>query len=249
MLRRMNDLENYAVRATDGMIGHVNDFYFDDETWVVRYLVIETGDWLLHRKVMISPIAINRPNWQEKILPVALTKEQVKNSPEIDTDKPVSRQHEMRYNGYFGYPYYWGGGGLVDGEYYPYTGLAEATESAADQTEAEPHENDDLHLRSCKAVAYSHIHATDGEIGQVSGMLADEASWAIRYLIVDTSNGRPGHQVLVAPQSIIDVNWSTATVAVNLTRQAVQDAPPYDPKVPMDQAQDVGIQQYYERVG
>jgi len=81
MLRSMKDLEGYAIRATDGAIGHVTDFYFDDEAWVVRYLVVETGSWLSSRKVLISPIAIGQPNWTDKVLPVAITREQVKNSP------------------------------------------------------------------------------------------------------------------------------------------------------------------------
>lgn len=55
MLRSMNDLENYTIRATDGTIGHVTDFYFDDERWVIRYLVVDTGSWLASRKVLISP--------------------------------------------------------------------------------------------------------------------------------------------------------------------------------------------------
>jgi hypothetical protein len=111
----MKDLEDYVIGAADGTIGHVKDFYFDDEAWVIRYLVVDTGTWLSSRTVLISPIAIGHPNWLEKILPVSITKEQVKNSPDIDTEKPVSRQHEIQYLGYYGYPYYWGGPGLWAG--------------------------------------------------------------------------------------------------------------------------------------
>src|SRR5665213_1095286 len=106
MLRSMKDLENYAIGATDGTIGHVKDFYFDDKAWVIRYLVVDAGAWLSNRQVLISPIAIGHPNWAEKILPVSITKEQVRNSPDIDTQKPVSRQHEMDHLSYYGYPYY-----------------------------------------------------------------------------------------------------------------------------------------------
>ena len=112
MLRNIKDLEGYAIGATDGAVGHVKDFYFDDDAWVVRYVVVETGSWLASRKVLISPIAIGKPDWVQRLLPIALTKEQVRGSPDIDTDKPVSRQHEADYHTYYGYPYYWGGGGL-----------------------------------------------------------------------------------------------------------------------------------------
>jgi PRC-barrel domain len=113
MLHSVTDLNDYAIHATDGAIGHVKDCYFNDESWAVRYLVVDTGSWLASRKVLISPMSIGQPNWPEKLLPVSITRDQVKNSPEIDTDKPVSRQHEMLWLRYYGYPYYWGGVGML----------------------------------------------------------------------------------------------------------------------------------------
>ena len=260
MLRSVNDLKNFVIGATDGEIGHVKDFFFDDERWVVRYLVVETGDWLSSRKVLISPFAIGRPQWAEKIMPVSITQEQVKNSPDVDTERPVSRQHELQYTGYYGYPYYWDGAGLWGAGLYPdmmmlgYGGYG--SPSAAQMQEAESqaraeavrHESDDPHLRSCKAVTGHHIHATDGDIGHVQGFLVEDGTWAIRYLIVDTSNWWLGHQVLIAPQWIKAVSWSQATVSVDLTRQAVQDAPPYDPAVLLDRKQELQIYAHHRRL-
>ena len=123
MLRSMKDLENYAIGATDGKIGQVKDFFFDDEGWVIRYLVVDTGSWLSGRQVLISPISVHRPNWAERSLPVAITKEQVKNSPDIDADQPVTRQHETQYLAYYGYPSYWGGPGIWGEGMYPYAML------------------------------------------------------------------------------------------------------------------------------
>ena len=94
MMRNVNDLRGYAIRATDGVIGTVVDFYFDDQDWGIRYLVVDTGNWLSGRKVLISPLALGLPDWMIRELPVSLTKSQVKRSPDIDTKKPVSRQHE-----------------------------------------------------------------------------------------------------------------------------------------------------------
>ena len=262
MLRNMNDLEGYAIRATDGAIGHVNDFYFDDKAWGIRYLVVDTGSWLSSRKVLISPIAIGQPDWTAKVLPVSIAKEQVKNSPEIDTDKPVSRQHEIRHLGYYGYPFYWGGAGLWGGGAYPtllmpgYPGLVPTPRAAHSETEksfvraeAARHQNDDPHLRSCKAVMTYHIEATDGDIGHVDGLIFDEETWAIRYIIVNTSNWWMGHQVLIAPQWIENVSWHDATVSVNLTRQAVKDAPPYDPAAALDRKRELDLYKHYGRPG
>jgi len=262
MLRNMNDLEDYSIRATDGVIGRVKDFYFDDAAWVIRYLVVDTGTWLLSRKVLISPISIGHPDWTEKTLPVSITKEQVKNSPEIDTDKPVSRQHEIRYLGYYGYPFYWGGGGLWGAGAYPnmmmpgYAGVVSTPLGA--QTDLEKiyakaetvrHEHDDLHLRSAKEVIGYHIQAADGDIGHVQGLIVDEETWAIRYLIVDTSNWWLGHKVLIAPQWIQEVSWPDSTVSVDLTRQAVQDAPAYDAAAQLNREQEAGIYKHYGHSG
>src|SRR5437870_7635588 len=127
MMRNVKDLRGYAIRATDGVIGTVDDFYFDDEDWGIRYLVVDTGTWLSGRKVLISPMAIGSPDWMIQQLPVSLTKAQVKRSPDIDTRKPVSRQHEAEYSRYYGYPYYWGGAGLWGMGAYPGSLTAEDT--------------------------------------------------------------------------------------------------------------------------
>ena len=138
MLRTAKDLENYAINATDGPIGHVKDFYFDDDAWVVRYLVVDAGSWLNSRKVLISPMSVHQPTWQERTLPVSLTKEQVKKSPVIDTDKPVSRQNEEQTLGYYGYPYYWGGAGIWGDGLYPYAMLPSYAGYGVDRAERWP---------------------------------------------------------------------------------------------------------------
>jgi hypothetical protein len=215
VLRSAKDIEECSIGATDGIIGTVTDCYFDDEAWVIRYLVVDTGEWLSSRKVLISPIAIGQPNWVKKTLPVAITKARVKYSPDIDTNKPVSRQHEMRYLGYYRYPNYWGGGELWGEDAYP-AALAGSEQVQAGNAKADmkadiqEHEHDDPHLRSVNAVSKYHIHAKDGDIGHVQGLLVDERSWAIRFMIVNTSNWWLGHQVLVAPEWIDDVSWPEA---------------------------------------
>ena len=265
MLRSMNELLGYAIRATDGDIGHVDDFYFDDHSWVIRYLVVGTGTWLSHRKVLISPVAIGRPDWTIEVLPAAITKEQVMNSPDVDTEQPVSRQYEEVLHDYYGYPYYWGGAGLWGMGAYPEPLMAgmggfgnlvsskpvvppEMQEAYVHVEEAQQqHKNP--HLQSGTAVIGYHIHATDGDIGHVQGLLIDEDTWAIRYIIVNTGNWWLGHQVLVAPDWIRDVSWSNSEVVVDLTRQAIKDAPLYDPAVPLDREQEARIHAHHGRAG
>ena len=263
MLREVKDMVGFTIAATDGDIGHVRDFYFDDEAWVIRYLIVETGTWLPNRKVLVSPMALRHPNREANSFPARLIREQVRNSPSINTDRPVSRQHELQFYSYYGYPYYWGSGGSWGAGYYPgamltgagYGGgsgseyLAAQMEKERLAREVDQREDDDPHLRSCKEVTGYHIEAVDGEIGHVQGLLIDEDSWAIRYLIVNTSNWWLGHQVLVAPEWITDVSWLDRKVMIDLTRQAIQDAPPYDPALLPDRPQETLVYEHYGRDG
>ena len=259
MLRSLKNLENYSISATDGEIGHVKDFYFEDDAWVVRYLVVETGNWLTSRQVLISPISVQQPDWVERTMPVSITKAQVKNSPDIDTDKPVSRQTEAQYHGYYGYPVYWDGPGLWGDGLIPYAMAPGFGEYGSDRVERERqmqaylrdqrerHRNDDPHLRSCNAVAGYHIHATDGDIGHVSGFLVDDETWAIRYLVIDTSNWWVGHKVLVAPLWIQSVNWADRSVTVDLSRESIKTSPAYDSAVDWNRDEELKLYRHYRR--
>jgi len=263
MLRRLNDLEGYPIEATNGAIGQVMDFLFDDESWVVRYLVVQTGEWLSNRSVLISPIAIGQPAWSYRTLRVPMTTDQVRNSPDVDTDKPVSRQYELGYFGYYGYyPYYWGGSGLWGAGDDPRALHASDGNVGADgerrtvaehrarlEHEVEQHRNDDPHLRSANAVRHYHIEASNGAIGHVQGLLLDEDTWAIRYLIVDTSNWWLGHKVLIAPQWIQSVSWSERTVSISLTREAIKDSPPYHSEGSLQRHEEASLYNHYQRAG
>lgn len=240
MQRNINKLYGFSVAAIDGQIGTIEDCYFDDVTWTIRFFVVETGTWLNGRKVLISPLAIQRVDGAANTLSTSLTLEQVRKSPDIDTSKPVSRQHEVEQFGYYGFPYYWGEGDLWGGGPQPGMSLSSygdarlpigpQASAAYANTQLRLHRDrgDDPHLRSCRAIERYHIHATDGDVGHVESVLVDDEGWAICDLIVKTSDWWLGHRMLVAPSWINDIGWLNATVMVNLTRQAIKDAPAYD---------------------
>jgi hypothetical protein len=249
MLRSAKTLEGFAIGATDGKIGKVKDFYFDDQAWAIRYVVADTGSWL-GREVLISPYSIGEPDWATRLLPVKVTKEQIRNCPGIDSDMPISRQHERSYLGYYGYPFYWGGAGLWGEDSYPGTMLAEMGESAyRGYLKSPSDEEGDPHLRSCEAVKGYHIHASDGDIGHIQGFVVDDYTWSIRYLIVNTSNWWVGHQVLVSPEWIQEISWPQSKVTTNLDREAIKTSPPYDGSGALDRDAEVVIYNHYDRNG
>jgi hypothetical protein len=224
MLTNTNQLKGLTIHATDGELGTASEFYFDDESWAIRYLTVATGGWLSGKEVLISPYSILRMDMEARRVDVALTKQQVENSPSIDTHKPVSRQHEASYLNYYGYPYYWGGPYLWGPGYYP-TGLTVPTLASQNATLEE--ESADSHLRSTEGVAGYHIEAIDGEIGAVNGFIVDDEAWAIRYIEAVTRNWWPGKDILFSPAWIKKVSWAESKVYVGLTREAIKSCPEY----------------------
>jgi uncharacterized protein YrrD len=215
-----------AIIARDGSIGEVEDVYFDDEKWTVRYLVVKAGAWLFRRHVLISPISIEMVDEANNQVIVNLTREQVKDSPDIDTQKPVSRRHETAFMDYYGYPYYWGGPYLWGDSAFPATlAMPPAVESqmaaAATARRRESEDSYDEHLRSVNEVRGYHIEAADGEIGHVDDFIIDDRDWAIRSIVIKTGGWLSGRKTLVSPQSIEGISWTESKMFVNLTRDQI----------------------------
>jgi hypothetical protein len=250
MLLGANDLHGYSIHATDGDIGHVDQFYFDDEAWAVRYLVIDTGNWLTGKRVLISPIAVNGIDRDKKTFDAGLTKEQVKNSPDVDTHMPISRRREMEYFNYYGWPYYWYGGGLWGGAFYPGAlNMASALDAESGARPKPPVEPGDSHLRSTKVVLNYHVEAADGEIGHVEDFIMDDRTWTIRYLVVNTRDWWPGERVLVPPRWIDQLSWAESRVYVGVDRASIKSAPRYEPSSLITREYERKLYGHYGRPG
>lgn len=252
MLRAVSELRGYAIRATGGDIGHVDQFFFDDQRWIIRYLVVDTGSWLPGRRVLISPIALEEVDAKAHEVRVRLTREQVKDSPDIDTEKPVSRQHEIDYYQYYGWPFYWAGPGLWGSGMYPGYLAAPPVPPVAPPApvpEAEAAEQGDPHLRATGEVTGYRVHASDGEIGHVGDFIVEMETWAIRYVVVDTRNWWPGKKVLLPPAWIESVSWPEAAIRVDLQREVIRNGPEWDPAEPITREYETRLFGYYGRPG
>ncbi len=254
MLRSVNDLIGFRLVATDGEIGYVKEFYFDDQRWALRYIVVNTGNWLAERQVLVSPFAVSQVDWENRQLRVALTKSQVEKSPDIDTHKPVSRQMEASYADYYGYPYYWGSPFLWGALSFPLLtsqqSIAAAGGSAATTVGTEAADlGDDVHLRSTQEVSAYSIAATDGELGYVEDFILEEDSWAIRYLVIDTHKWWAGKKVMIAPQWIASIDWVQASVHVRLTREGIKQSPTYDGTALLSRAYEEQLYGHYGQTG
>ena len=231
MLRSVEKLFEDKLGALDGEIGHVNDFHFDDQNWAVRYLVADTGSWMPGRLVLISPHAFGKLYQGGKILLVNLTRQQIENSPSIESHKPVSRQYEEEYHRYYGWPFYWQGGQLWGMSTFPIAS-APSGRSPGEQSTAKDgkKETGDPHLRSVKAIIGYHIQAADETIGHVIDFVMDDKDWTIQQVVVDTGHWLRGKRVMISPSQINRIRWDESKVYVDLTKEAILlGSPVFDP--------------------
>ncbi|MGA2636794.1 PRC-barrel domain-containing protein [Methylocella sp.] len=249
MLFVLSVLKGFTVAASDGKIGTVNDFLFDDQSWKVRWLVVDTGAWLPGRKVLVHASAIGEPDPARQELPVKLTKAQVEGGPDLYEHQPVSRQMEAHLYDYYGWDPSWGGafgfGAMASPlSLPPLVGEGPGPAPADEGTEADQGENDP-HLRSAEDLEGYHIQASDGEIGHLESLVADHVNWDIRYLGVDTSNWWSGRHVLIAPFAVKEIDWADRHIKIDSMRQQVETSPPCDSIDMVDEAYERMLHGHY----
>jgi len=227
MLQSIQQRFGEKLRASDGEIGHVRDFYFDDKTWTVRYLVADTGGWLAGRLVLISPHAFGHLYPEGKVLLVNLTRQQIEDSPSIDEHKPVSRRHEEEYHQYYGYDYY--------AETMPLWGLAGYPVMAPPPPEAESKQGGvDAHLRSARELIGFSVEANDGTVGEVTDLRIDGRTWTIREIVMDCGHSCAGKEVILSTDKIARIDDELRTLYVNSSKQAFTEALPARTPMPRD---------------
>jgi hypothetical protein len=238
MIRSLKSFENYRLLASDGEVGSVREFYFDDYNWIVRYLAVDVEGGSL----LFSPLAFSPSASGETEFVVAYDLEQVLNSPRFDLDQPVTRVFETELHNYYQWPFYWMAPGLAS---YPLVELA--AEMRANENPELAEDQDRQHLQSTRMVLGDRIQARDGEIGHVEDFLIDDTNWNIQYIIVDTGNWLPGRKVLVSPQWIKSVDWVEGEVSIDLNRATIEKSPEYNPDVPLEDGFDRRMQDYYNQ--
>jgi len=241
MLHQAQDFKGFSVEATDGKIGTVSNFLFDDSTWKLRWLVVDTGTWLESRQILIHPSSITKLDLPVRALLLNLTIGEVEKSPSIDKDEPVSQQMEYNLYGYYGMSPLWTGGTYGNGS--ASGPFASSTMSVGGESGMA--RRGDAHLRSVAEVTGYHIKATDGAIGHIESFLIDDAGWDIRYLVADTRNWWFGQHVLLAPSSVREIIWDSHEVCLNLTCYKIKGSPPWNASGLLDRAYEQLLHAYY----
>jgi uncharacterized protein YrrD len=208
MLCDLKALVGSPVAATDGEMGSVRNFLFDDQSWKVRYLVVDVGNWLKRRDVVLPITALEKPDWTNRTCHAHLTREQVRNSPDVDAEKPVSRQQEIAMHDYFGPLASW-----VDSE--------SNTSHMPTGMKFPVHTAEVLHLRSTSHMLGYQVWATDGDFGTLEGFVMDEASWHLGYLDVRSGDWLHNRSVLVPTRWVQSVSWAEFRIHLHHTKAGI----------------------------
>jgi len=249
MLMSSSFVNEINIEASDGLIGVIKDVLFDDATWLIRWLVVDTGDFLQERRVLLPPSVVVDADCPAKKFSVSLSKQQVKNSPDTDTAKPVSRQMEANLYDHYDHDPYWAKGlymagyGFSGGVLAPPLSLGTMRRSR-EQAQSLPRDGDPR-LRSMHEVTGYHIHARDGEIGHVDDFLLEDSDWSVHYLVIDTKNWWPGKKVLISPLSIRTTDWARRSVNLDIDRAGVRGGPAFDTSTTIDRAYEAEFHKYY----
>jgi sporulation protein YlmC with PRC-barrel domain len=222
-MQSIKQLYGNKLRASDGDIGHVKDFYFDDKNWVIRYVVVDTGSWLSGRPVLISPHSFGFLKHAGHTLPVNLTRKQIEGSPSIDLHKTVSRKYEEEYYRYYGWPFYWQGGGVWGMGGFP---ILETITAPFPGQPGEPAESAlesaDSNLRSTQAVSGYQLQTGDAMIGHVRDFMMDPRDWVIRQLVVTTGHRLSGKEVLIDIRNVQRISYDDSTIVRDLTEADIE---------------------------
>lgn len=226
MKHSLKKLKKFTLQATDGDKGKVKNFLFDDESWVIRYLEADLGNFFNDKRVLIPREQLGTPVWDEKHFPVRLTIKEIENSPGLEHDLPVSRQYETQLLEHYQVQPYWpeaiagyAGRESLLGSGYPFS---------TPRVAGDPHEIT-TNLRSFSEVTGYYIRATDDQFGHLEDLIIDYDTWQIVFAVIDTKNLSPWSKQVVLPVELLEeISFIDQEIRVNLPKEEIKNAPEYD---------------------
>ncbi len=225
-------IKGYTVFATDGDVGHVVDILIDDVAWTVRWLEVETGNWLNRHTVCLPLWALNPPDPKTHILTVALNRAQIGSSPEADGDGNLSQDHEAKISEHYA---------SLCPLYAQCEPASQGEKVLIRPAQVGPSQN----LVSLNGLRNSTVDASDGEIGHVESLLVDTRTWTIKYLVVHTSDWWADKKVLILPDTIERIDYVRGRIDLRVTREKVRGSPDFVAEETIDGAFDEQFHIYY----
>jgi sporulation protein YlmC with PRC-barrel domain len=244
MFRSLRQMTGYAVHSQDDEeVGVVSNFLFDDLRWIVRYMVLDSRQFLKRKRVLLSPIVFGTPDRERAVFPVQLDSNQIASSPDVGEVDPVTRRQESEIHEFYHWPAYWEEPHEVPPVEEGMVGWA-VTELMTD-VEGKRQEQtggEKPRLRDFEEATRYTIYSRDGEnAGELYDLIVHEQNWRILYMVVSTGGILPGRKVLLSPASIVNYDWENSRLELNLTRDTVHNGQEYDPDIPLDRTMDENL--------
>ena len=244
MLMSVKEMRGHLFVARDGEIGKVNDLYFDDDQWTVRYLVDKTG--FLGRQVLIAPVAITEINNDQEMIRVNLTREQIEDSPPLDREKPLSRDLETKIIEHYRWPAYLGGADALSEAGYTQSAAPHPLSWSVKRTIARDPDYEGPNLHSSVNVIGYKIATNNGDLGAVEDLLVDDKTWEIRYLLIETQKAMNSKKLLIDPEWIDWISWKQKRVSVSMDREKIKGCPKFDMSLPIPREYEKMLYEHYE---
>ncbi len=239
MKRSLKRLLDFGVKAIDGEKGDVNDFLFDEEKWIIRYLKTDLETSKHGKSVLIGNVFLEKPDWDHFLFPVKLLKADIEKAPPLQEHLPVSSRYEEEYHKHYRIVNYWDLPASAMKVMYPPRPITVPTK---DINEKDLNTN----LRSYNEVANYHVHATDGVFGHVCDLIIDEDDWQIVYVIVDTSNWMPwSKKVMIPTASLAEISYAKKEIKINLTIDQIKQSPEYNEVIAVKPDYEQSLSDFY----
>ncbi len=262
MLITTSKIERSKVIARDGAMGRVDTFLFDEEQWVVRYLVVRHGPPLLRRHSLLSVASVRGPaGADDSGITVDLTRKEVKHAPSADLARPVSRRKEEQFHRYYKIPVYWGGSGLWGSAMTPME-AGTVTYEPESQTEPIGAREDEYHLRSTREVEGYRVETADAEagdgkagsagdrgVGTVGGFLIEDATWAVRYLRIDPHESLGGGRLYVSPRWVGEFSWIENKMTLEMQSSRLREIPTFGVQETLSRNEEEQLHGFFEKPG
>ncbi|MCG6187103.1 PRC-barrel domain-containing protein [Maribellus maritimus] len=245
MKRSIKELLGYTIQAIDGQKGKVNDFLFDDETWIIRYLEAELGNFFSEKRVLIPRNHLKEPHWENKHFTVDLTVKKIENSPDLEFDLPVSRTYEKELAKHYDLKPYWPVNMTVHNGI---TSLYDPRSPLQIPTKIVDKEIEETHLRSFKEISSYNIKSIDDRFGHIHDLIIDDDLWQIVYVVVDTINIVPWSKRVLLPIEVIKrISYKHQQAVIDLPKETIKDAPEYDPSMAINSEFEKVLYDFYGR--
>ncbi|MFP4281454.1 MAG: hypothetical protein ACLFR7_10735 [Opitutales bacterium] len=235
-------LRKRSLHAQDGEIGRCTDFLFDEESWIVRYFVVDTRKWLPGRKVVVATSSVGNGSLldEDGLIRTRLRREQIKDSPPIAEHAPVSMEVEAELSAYYGWPVYWDAGNpwgnaVTAPPFGPERNLDEGAQEngGAPDTSQQPKDTGQSRLRSAHRLQGYHLEARDGPLGHIEDFVFAPDSWLVELAVLNTRNWLPGRDLAFAPGWITEIDAIANRATVDRDRAVLERCPRIDLDEPL----------------